>query len=225
MQVNEEEFECPLCFKLLAEPIAVPCSHNFCKLCLQRTLTEHKAMCPVCRTDLSFLNPEDLRANVLLQLVMRQLFPTKYEERLKEDADERRELESIIREVKKLYFGNEHKLKAHSNGEMWHKWTLFVRMDNDDNTSKYIDQVVVRLHPTFHPSTITLTEPPFEVSRLGWGVFLIRLTIKFKQEFRKPPLDLTHYLSFDGNGSFASEDIEFVTKRFRAGEESKAEQS
>src|SRR5688572_30136092 len=99
VQFKDEEFECPLCLKLLAEPVSVPCSHNFCKLCLQRTLQEHKPQCPVCRSNLSFLNPEDLRPNLIIQSVMQNIFKDRYDERLKEAEEERKEIEAIIRVV------------------------------------------------------------------------------------------------------------------------------
>jgi hypothetical protein len=212
----EEELECPLCFKLLAEPCAVPCSHNFCRLCLQRTLQEHKPLCPVCRSDISFLNPNDLRTNGLLQTILKSICGDKYEERLREVDEERKELETSVRVVKKLYIGNEHETTSRGE-ETWHRWTLFVRMDNDRDASEYIDNVVVKLHPTFRPDTVTLYQPPFEVSRLGWGIFMIRIKINFKQQYHKAPLEVSHMLSFTGNGNMRSEDIEFVTKKYQLG--------
>lgn len=76
---NSPEFGCPICKKVLTQPLTTPCAHNFCKECLLgsyadksfmrertreggRTLRAQKIVkkCPSCPTDIAeFLqNPE-----------------------------------------------------------------------------------------------------------------------------------------------------------------------
>eukprot|EP01060_Flectonema_neradi_P017844 TRINITY_DN246_c0_g1_i1.p1 TRINITY_DN246_c0_g1~~TRINITY_DN246_c0_g1_i1.p1 ORF type:complete len:490 (+),score=115.71 TRINITY_DN246_c0_g1_i1:60-1472(+) len=40
-----------------------------------------------------------------------------------------------------------------------------------------IRSVTYHLHPTFSPSSITVTEAPFEISRVGWGTFTIKVDV------------------------------------------------
>jgi len=56
------------------------------------------------------------------------------------------------------------------------------------------------LHPTFKPSVIKVTEPPFLISRIGWGYFEIHMEIVFKKWTGLAKMELDHMLSFDGKG-------------------------
>ena len=60
-----------------------------------------------------------------------------------------------------------HRLQDAAGGGNTHDWTFYVRMDSAADEACYIDSVVVRLHPSFTPSTLTLTAPPFQVRRAG----------------------------------------------------------
>lgn len=42
------DLECPLCLKLLWEPVTTPCGHTFCRPCFLRAI-DHGAKCPNCR--------------------------------------------------------------------------------------------------------------------------------------------------------------------------------
>jgi transcription initiation factor IIF auxiliary subunit len=64
-------------------------------------------------------------------------------------------------------------------------------------------------HPTFRPPRLTLTQPPFEVRRLGWGYFNIEADIILKEPYswvqdntneRRHMLKLDWMLSFEGSG-------------------------
>ena len=48
---------------------------------------------------------------------------------------------------------------------------------NAEMTGKYIKSVVYNLHPTFNPSVIKIEQPPFLISRVGWGYFEIEIEI------------------------------------------------
>jgi len=71
-------------------------------------------------------------------------------------------------------------------------WTLYVRGD----ATSIVEEVVVKLHPTFANPVQRLRGPVFELHRQGWGVFDIGITISFmgggqlsatwKLQFSKP---------------------------------------
>ncbi|EGC29710.1 hypothetical protein DICPUDRAFT_99751 [Dictyostelium purpureum] len=48
-----EDFTCSICYELFDKPIILPCSHNFCKLCIENMITGQKNntsfSCPFCR--------------------------------------------------------------------------------------------------------------------------------------------------------------------------------
>ncbi|XP_064199022.1 E3 ubiquitin-protein ligase TRIM39-like [Anguilla rostrata] len=64
--VSEEDLSCPVCWNIFTEPVVLPCSHSFCKECVQ-TYWEGKDShnCPTCRAE----SPEDepLPASLLLK--------------------------------------------------------------------------------------------------------------------------------------------------------------
>eukprot|EP01063_Lacrimia_lanifica_P040804 TRINITY_DN938_c1_g1_i1.p1 TRINITY_DN938_c1_g1~~TRINITY_DN938_c1_g1_i1.p1 ORF type:complete len:506 (+),score=140.80 TRINITY_DN938_c1_g1_i1:128-1645(+) len=53
-------------------------------------------------------------------------------------------------------------------------WTAYV-----DDPACVVSHVTFKLHQTFKPSTITVRERPFVLSRRGWGEFTITLTVAF----------------------------------------------
>ncbi|XP_028646303.1 tripartite motif-containing 13 [Erpetoichthys calabaricus] len=60
MDVLEEDLTCPICCCLFDDPRVLPCSHNFCKKCLEDILEENRTAfhklpfkCPTCRKEIS----------------------------------------------------------------------------------------------------------------------------------------------------------------------------
>jgi len=63
-----------------------------------------------------------------------------------------------------------------------HKWTLYLRSpDPNFDLGKAISKVVFQLHPSFAVPTRELTEPPFEVTEIGWGEFEASMRIIWKE--------------------------------------------
>lgn len=77
----------------------------------------------------------------------------------------------------KLVYGNQYEKVAnpcpnkHDPEKMnEHRWCMFLSLENDKElTSKYITAVTYELHETFYEDKIRVTEPPFLLSRTGWG--------------------------------------------------------
>ena len=70
------------------------------------------------------------------------------------------------------------------------------------NLEGIIKSVTFKLHPTFNPPSVKVCEPPFQVYRLGWGVFDIEITIEFFCNLNIENIKLNHFLSFSDEDSF-----------------------
>mmetsp|Transcript_8694 Transcript_8694/g.16873 ORF Transcript_8694/g.16873 Transcript_8694/m.16873 type:complete len:533 (-) Transcript_8694:83-1681(-) len=87
------------------------------------------------------------------------------------------------------------------------KWTMSVTSKDEKNApaSRFVDRVTYHLHPTFTPSSVSVdastTNKNFSMSRVGWGVFPVRVEIHFNERFGLKPMTTTHQLSFSGGGS------------------------
>ncbi|XP_057705185.1 E3 ubiquitin-protein ligase TRIM35-like [Corythoichthys intestinalis] len=46
----EEHLQCPTCLDIFKDPVILPCSHNFCRACLQQWKDAGERSCPVCWT-------------------------------------------------------------------------------------------------------------------------------------------------------------------------------
>eukprot|EP01090_Pellita_catalonica_P022975 TRINITY_DN9148_c0_g1_i1.p2 TRINITY_DN9148_c0_g1~~TRINITY_DN9148_c0_g1_i1.p2 ORF type:complete len:117 (-),score=11.86 TRINITY_DN9148_c0_g1_i1:45-395(-) len=92
-----------------------------------------------------------------------------------------------------LIIGNSHKELR----ERKHEWTFFVQTKRPSDISM-IKRVVVRIHPSFTPSVIKMRDPPFSLTKIGWGTFTIHGNVLFVDgtKFR-----YKHILSFEGYGA------------------------
>ncbi|KAK3103860.1 hypothetical protein FSP39_022483 [Pinctada imbricata] len=69
----EELFTCICCQEIVYKPVTTECSHNICKVCIQRSFKAEVYCCPMCRTDLGKDNK--LQINQTLQKVLLNFFP------------------------------------------------------------------------------------------------------------------------------------------------------
>jgi len=99
-----------------------------------------------------------------------------------------------------VIIGNTHE-SINTNDENKHKWVMYVKSPDVDLQS-YIENVEFKLHPTFSPPSLTVTKPPYSISRLGWGTFTIKVIITWKPQFHQPQLLHTHELSFSAPDTF-----------------------
>lgn len=79
-----------------------------------------------------------------------------------------------------------------------HKWMIYVRGDkNQADISDIVAKVRFLIHPSYHPhDLIETTQPPFHLTRRGWGEFPARIQIHFKHPLDKP-VDIIHNLRLD----------------------------
>ncbi|KAF4673970.1 hypothetical protein FOL47_009888 [Perkinsus chesapeaki] len=78
-------FECPICLRLLVEPVTTACGHTFCKYCIRKSM-DHRQLCPTCRAPCPFIG----NTNVMIANLIQHKFPQEYATRL----DEVKELEA-----------------------------------------------------------------------------------------------------------------------------------
>ncbi|CAG8744072.1 13496_t:CDS:2, partial [Cetraspora pellucida] len=76
-----------------------------------------------------------------------------------------------------------------------HKWMVYVTgPPHDLNVTPFIRMVRFFLHPSYRPlDVVDVTEPPFQLTRFGWGEFPIRVQLIFADNKNKP-IDLIHNL-------------------------------
>lgn len=81
-----------------------------------------------------------------------------------------------------------------------HEWTLELRVDELD--AAFINKVIYTLHPSFSEHIIEVIEPPFRLTRIGWGTFTVVAEIQLKDG---RSLTVSHELSFDKPENFQTE--------------------
>ena len=94
-----------------------------------------------------------------------------------------------------------------------HEWEMFVKLaDKNLDANRVIEKVRFGLHETFGVEYQDVKANPsgkFEMKFIGWGTFIIPVTITFRLDtglsHRKKVIKLEdHMLSFEGNGKWKS---------------------
>jgi transcription initiation factor IIF auxiliary subunit len=79
----------------------------------------------------------------------------------------------------------------------WWEWTAYIEADTQKELDD-IDYVEYRLHPSFKNPIVWVKKKDggFQLKRKGWGVFLLRAKVLFKDK-NKQSEHLEHYLEFE----------------------------
>ena len=182
--------DCPICMEPPDEPVQLDCGHSFCRPCLFAHVSVYgRTQCPMCRAVVSL----EQRASLIPELAV--------------TGGSGRAVPTILQ----LQVGNMHVLNGDDSARNRHSWTCYVRPSwrrSDANlttetppfrAADLLDSVTFGLHPTFRPSSVSVSAPDpagvFSVSRRGWGVFQIDITCRFKHG--RGDLTYTHMLDFD----------------------------
>ena len=85
--IQEDIFECKLCYDLLFQPITLTCGHVFCKNCLVKTL-DYKALCPLCRIELTDYRKEPSKpVTMIIEDILQLYLKDQFDIRFKEHAE------------------------------------------------------------------------------------------------------------------------------------------
>ncbi|XP_067134600.1 YEATS domain-containing protein 2 [Centruroides vittatus] len=84
------------------------------------------------------------------------------------------------------------------NDQATHKWMVYVRGSKDNpHIENVIKKVQFFLHPSYRPNDLVeVCDPPFHLTRRGWGEFPIRVQLHFHNQSNKP-VDIIHNLKLD----------------------------
>ena len=125
-----KDYDCPICFFIICEPIKLNCTHIICLQCLEKLLISYSKKCPLCRnnfseSDISFDNK----------------FFQKTFHSIPEPMLDRLEKIYLDRLGKKGYlelsvcYGNEHEI-INTQDSNKHKWKAFVRLEKSNGKLK-----------------------------------------------------------------------------------------
>lgn len=245
---------CPICRLLLCQPVTTHCNHTLCKFCMATwadvsvtmqmqivdveeeavpfdAVSGLQARCPMCRTQTT-ASLDRARAQDLIDK-----YPNTYAERQAEEDASGTHSDGGEIQTLTLGIGNQHQRVA-SETSNTHQWTFFVRPSRTD----IIEEVHIHLHPTFRPSRIIRTRPPYEIKRLGWGFFTIVAYVILKAGYswvsedaenspdgaEKGMLGLEWVLDFDrygGRGSMGRLKLKVKNQRDWAGVDEEEEEN
>ncbi|XP_014245651.1 YEATS domain-containing protein 2 isoform X2 [Cimex lectularius] len=110
------------------------------------------------------------------------------------------------KEKYRLLIGNISKwILDQEDSEITHKWTVYMKCkkENGDNVEigSVFSSVVFFLHPSYKPNdVIRIDNPPFKLTRRGWGEFPLRVRLYFANELDKS-LDVVHHIKLDRSHS------------------------
>jgi len=111
---------------------------------------------------------------------------------------------------KKITIGNEHSMVPDDiaviapSGKLNNKWKMYVR---GTEVESLIEKVEFGLHPSFQPSKVTVSTAPWEIERVGWGFFVVNVTIHFLPSLKKQPCVFEHELFFQNGGISAEYEV------------------
>uniref|UniRef100_A0A1A7YJJ0 YEATS domain-containing protein 2 n=1 Tax=Iconisemion striatum TaxID=60296 RepID=A0A1A7YJJ0_9TELE len=88
--------------------------------------------------------------------------------------------------------------KREENDQSTHKWMVYVRGSRKEpSIDHFVKKVWFFLHPSYKPNDLVeISEPPFHLTRRGWGEFPVRIQIHFKDS-RNKRIDIIHQLKLD----------------------------
>ncbi|XP_008114548.1 LON peptidase N-terminal domain and RING finger protein 1 [Anolis carolinensis] len=97
--LSTSDLECSLCIRLFFEPVTTPCGHTFCKECVERCL-DHRPNCPLCKQSLrEYLRAGKYNITVLLEELMKAVFPSQLAERKLIHQAEMAELSNLTKNI------------------------------------------------------------------------------------------------------------------------------
>ncbi|MCI4395663.1 hypothetical protein PGIGA_G00194630 [Pangasianodon gigas] len=110
ISVDQDQFICPVCLDLLKDPVAIPCGHSFCKVCINGCWDQEDQKgvysCPQCRdtfTPRPVLHRNNMLAEVVEKLKKTELQALKKHTLIEASAELQEKICSEHDEVLKIY--------------------------------------------------------------------------------------------------------------------------
>uniref|UniRef100_A0AAR5QKI3 YEATS domain-containing protein n=1 Tax=Dendroctonus ponderosae TaxID=77166 RepID=A0AAR5QKI3_DENPD len=126
--------------------------------------------------------------------------------KLEPNTSKNQEVEPLTSRTKvqhKVVIGNiSYFKKSLEQNNLTHKWMVYVKIykkteGEPEVTDSIINKVVFYLHPSYKPhDVVDISNPPYHLSRRGWGEFPLRVKIFFKS-LKNKPVDVIHQLKLD----------------------------
>nr|XP_040031830.1 E3 ubiquitin-protein ligase rnf168 isoform X1 [Gasterosteus aculeatus aculeatus]XP_040031839.1 E3 ubiquitin-protein ligase rnf168 isoform X1 [Gasterosteus aculeatus aculeatus]XP_040031848.1 E3 ubiquitin-protein ligase rnf168 isoform X1 [Gasterosteus aculeatus aculeatus] len=87
-----EDCRCPVCLEIFLEPVTLPCTHTFCKVCFLESVDKATLCCPLCRRRVSTWARLNSRKNSLVDQTLwdqiQTCFPLQCQRRLTGQEEE-----------------------------------------------------------------------------------------------------------------------------------------
>jgi hypothetical protein len=100
---------------------------------------------------------------------------------------------------KRIVVGNVSKAIDHEAYS--HAWMVYVTgTPSEPDVTPFVRKVCFHIHPDYAPNVVEVTEPPFQITRMGWGEFPIRVVVTFV-DHKNRPKEMTHHLKLDKSGT------------------------
>ncbi|XP_053330018.1 LON peptidase N-terminal domain and RING finger protein 3 [Spea bombifrons] len=97
--IDPSDLDCPLCMRLLYEPITTICGHTYCLKCLERSL-DHSPNCPLCKKDLcEYLIQRKFCKTDIIEGLIANYFPDELKDRKTVYEEEMAELSNLNKNV------------------------------------------------------------------------------------------------------------------------------
>jgi transcription initiation factor IIF auxiliary subunit len=82
---------------------------------------------------------------------------------------------------------------------------MFLSINNcKEETRKFIQKVVYRLHPVYKVNTIVVKEPPFLLSRTAYVQFIVDVEIVFRSWTELEPIRIDHLLDLKDGQTYSA---------------------
>ena len=194
---KSEENSCAICLLMVCEPIKLPCSHIFCKYCLEKMKENdiNNFFCPLCRMMIPLLFK--FIVNKILENEYLSNNKENYQKRI-DEIDSYRVVDGFFEKVK-LFYGNYHEIVENKENNNHHQWKFFFKgeIKSKWKMKDLIKKVEVQLDPNFGGAPIILRDQPFELNRSGFDEFTLVFKIYWQKWLKMEPVSVEHHLNFD----------------------------
>lgn len=85
-----------------------------------------------------------------------------------------------------------------SSSSITHKWMCYVKTKSAIPIERLVKKVIFHLDPSYKPNDVVdVHTPPFQITKRGYGEFVIKLLIHFIDDVDLKPVQIFHQLSLD----------------------------